>query len=83
MATNASKHSMDIEMLISGAVEIELPLNYRYCSTTYTLCSIPSPNDALKEIKRAMKDDVKIIFCEHGKAPDEKILKWQNRINPI
>ncbi len=30
-----------------------------------------------------MKDDAIIIFCEHGKAPDENILKWQNRINPI
>ena len=81
---NASKHSMDVEMLISGAEEIELPSKtIDTVLITYTLCSIPSPNDALKEIKRVMKDDAKIIFCEHGKAPDEKILKWQNRINPI
>ena len=42
---NASKHSMDVEMLISGAEEIELPS--RIIDTvliTYTLCSIPSPN---------------------------------------
>ena len=81
---NASKHSMDVEMLISGAEEIELPS--RTIDTvliTYTLCSIPSPNDALQEIKRVMKDDAIIIFCEHGKAPDENILKWQNRINPL
>ena len=81
---NASKNSMDVEMLISGAEEIELPS--RTIDTvliTYTLCSIPSPNDALQEIKRVMKDDAIIIFCEHGKAPDENILKWQNRINPL
>ena len=50
---------------------------------TYTLCSIPNPAEALKEIKRVMKSEAKIIFCEHGIAPDIKVSKWQNRINPL
>ena len=50
---------------------------------TYTLCTIPNPTDALKEIKRVMKVDAKMLFCEHGTAPDKNIIKWQNRINPI
>jgi ubiquinone/menaquinone biosynthesis C-methylase UbiE len=50
---------------------------------TYTLCTIPKPMDALKEIKRVMKADAKMLFCEHGTAPDKNIIKWQNRINPI
>ena len=37
----------------------------------------------LKEIKRVMKIDAKMLFCEHGTAPDKNIIKWQNRINPI
>ena len=81
---NASEYSMDVEILISGAEEIELPSSsIDTVLITYTLCSIISPDDALKEIKRVMKDDAKIIFCEHGKAPDKNISKWQNRINPI
>ena len=50
---------------------------------TYTLCTILNPTDALKEIKRVMKVDAKMLFCEHGTAPDKNIIKWQNRINPI
>ena len=50
---------------------------------TYTLCSIPNPNDALKEMKRVLKHDGKILFCEHGAAPDLNVFKWQNRINPL
>ena len=30
-----------------------------------------------------MKPGAKILFSEHGIAPDEKVIKWQNKINPI
>jgi hypothetical protein len=30
-----------------------------------------------------MKPEAKILFCEHGIAPDLNIRKWQNRINPL
>ena len=50
---------------------------------TYTLCSITNTNKALEEIKRVLKPNGKLLFCEHGKAPDLLIQKWQNRLNPI
>ncbi|MGB1242922.1 MAG: class I SAM-dependent methyltransferase [Chitinophagales bacterium] len=50
---------------------------------TYTLCSIPNMNEAFDEIKRVLKPNGKIVFCEHGKAPDLAVQKWQNRINPL
>lgn len=50
---------------------------------TYSLCTIPDPVKALKEMKRILKPSGKILFCEHGKAPDEKVHIWQNRIDPL
>ena len=50
---------------------------------TYTLCSIPNMNAAFAEIRRVLKPNGKVIFCEHGKAPDKSIRKWQNLINPV
>ena len=50
---------------------------------TYTLCSIPDPYKALAEIRRVLKTNGKLLFCEHGKAPDKAILSWQNIINPL
>jgi ubiquinone/menaquinone biosynthesis C-methylase UbiE len=50
---------------------------------TYTLCSIPDTNKALEEMRRVLKPNGKLIFCEHGKASDEATQKWQNRINPL
>ena len=81
---NAFNHNFNIDFLISGAEEIELASkSIDTVLLTYTLCTIPCPKSALKEIKRVLKSDGKILFCEHGTAPDKKIKIWQNRINPI
>ncbi|MDC3263467.1 class I SAM-dependent methyltransferase [Pelagibacterales bacterium] len=51
--------------------------------STYTMCSIANLSLALNEIKRVLKKEGKLIFSEHGKAPDVNIYNWQKRLNPI
>ena len=80
----ADDNNFSIDFLVNGAEEIELPSNsIDTILLTYTLCSIPEPYIALKEIMRVMKSDGRILFCEHGIAPDDVVQKWQNRINPL
>lgn len=50
---------------------------------TYTLCTIPDWAAALGEMKRVLKPDGKMFFCEHGEAPDDSVQKWQKRVNPV
>lgn len=50
---------------------------------TYTLCTIPDPVAALKEMRRILKPAGEILFTEHGLAPNQAISKWQKRIDPI
>ena len=50
---------------------------------TYSLCSISDLNSAFDEFKRVLKSDGKLVFCEHGKAPDKRIEKWQNWLTPF
>lgn len=50
---------------------------------TYSLCTIPDPVRALREMKRIVKPDGQVLFCEHGQSPDPNVHKWQNRIDPI
>jgi SAM-dependent methyltransferase len=50
---------------------------------TYALCTIPDTKKALEEVRRVLKPNGKLIFCEHGKAPDRATQKWQDVINPV
>ena len=80
----AEEESMEVKFISSGAEDIPLPDNYFDCVlVTYTMCTIPEVQRANQEIRRVLKEDGKMIFCEHGEAPDQNIRKWQNRINPF
>jgi ubiquinone/menaquinone biosynthesis C-methylase UbiE len=49
---------------------------------TYTLCSIADAVTALEGMRRVLKPRGRLIYCEHGRAPDENVRHWQNRLNP-
>ena len=79
---NDSKASIDF--VIGSAESIPYPDNFfDTVLVTYTMCTIPNVAMANKEMWRVLKDDGRLIFCEHGLAPDKKISKWQNRIDPF
>lgn len=50
---------------------------------TYTMCTIPDVTRALAQMRRVLKPQGRMIFCEHGKAPDADVEKWQHRIEPM
>ncbi|MBT3426563.1 MAG: class I SAM-dependent methyltransferase [Gammaproteobacteria bacterium] len=50
---------------------------------TWTLCTIKDALKALDEVRRVLKPHGKLVFAEHGLAPDASVVKWQNRINPV
>ncbi len=49
----------------------------------WTLCSIPQPERALAEIRRVLKPGGGFHFVEHGRSPQEKVARWQDRLTPI
>jgi SAM-dependent methyltransferase len=50
---------------------------------TFTLCSVQQPARALAEARRVLKPGGRFLFCEHGLAPDDGVVRWQRRIEPV
>jgi len=50
---------------------------------TWSLCTIPDGVAAVREARRVLRPGGRFHFVEHGAAPDTKVRRWQNRLNPI
>ncbi|MEO1928877.1 MAG: class I SAM-dependent methyltransferase [Gammaproteobacteria bacterium] len=80
----AKVEDMDVQFLNAKAEVMELDDNYfDTVLMTYTMCTIPNLSQALSEIKRVMKTDGRLVFCEHGASPEQQVFKWQNRVNNV
>jgi ubiquinone/menaquinone biosynthesis C-methylase UbiE len=51
--------------------------------STWTLCSIPDVTGALAEIRRVLKSDGRLLFAEHGRSSEPRVVRWQDRLTPI
>ena len=50
---------------------------------TYTLCSVDDPAQVLSEMRRILAPGGKLLFLEHGRAPDAAVARWQDRVEPV
>lgn len=82
-ARAATRVAMPVDLLeVSAEV---LPLADASVDTavsTWTLCSIPDPLRALKEVRRVLRPGGGLIFVEHGLAPEPGVARWQHRLTP-
>ncbi len=81
---DSSKLDYKFEFVKASAEELPFKNNtFDTIVITYSLCTIPDVDKALREMSRVLKQDGTLIFCEHGVAPDKKVSATQDFINPI
>jgi ubiquinone/menaquinone biosynthesis C-methylase UbiE len=70
-------------LLLASAEHLPFPSpRFDTVVSTWTLCSIPDHAAALAEVRRVLRPGGRLVFIEHGLAPDASVGRWQARLTP-
>ncbi len=74
---------LDVQWLGLEAERIPLPdQSVDSIVVTYTLCTIDDAAAAVSEMRRVLAPGGELLFSEHGRAPDAKVARMQDRLTP-
>jgi ubiquinone/menaquinone biosynthesis C-methylase UbiE len=84
-ARGEARHTQIPVHLFEGSAEC-IPLADRSIDIlvlTWTGCSIPDIRAALCEMRRVLNPGGRLLFVEHGRAPEPGVARWQDRLDPF
>jgi ubiquinone/menaquinone biosynthesis C-methylase UbiE len=74
----------NISLLLMDAEQLRFPdNNFDYVVATFTLCSIPDPLRALKEMRRVLKPSGKLVAIEYVRNSNQHIAWFEDLFNPV
>ena len=79
----AERAAVPVTVLPEGAEAVSLAAaSVDTVLVTFALCTIPDVAGALGEARRVLRPGGRLLFCEHGRAPDPALYRRQARIEP-
>jgi len=84
MARDAARGTAAPLKLLEGSAE-SIPIEdggVDTIVTTWTLCSVPEVERALADMRRVLRPGGRLLFVEHGRAPEPRVRWWQDRLTP-
>jgi ubiquinone/menaquinone biosynthesis C-methylase UbiE len=83
-APRIAASGLDVQLLDLPGEAIALPPHSVDCVVlTFTLCTIPDAAAALAQVRRVLRPGGRLLFCEHGAAPDAGVRRWQDRLDSL
>ena len=79
-----SAAAIPVDVIGPDAQRLSLPdssVDFALC--IWSLCTIADPVAAVREVRRVLRPGGQLHFVEHGLAPDERVRRWQGRLNPM
>jgi len=81
----AKKYNKEVNLLKMDIQDLDFEDNYfDFIVTSCVFCSVPDPVKGLKELKRVLKEDGRIIMLEHMRSQNEfvgKMMDWFNWVS--
>lgn len=76
--------TVPVEFIGEDGQELPLPDgSIDHVLVTWTLCTIPEVDRALREVRRVLRPGGRMHFVEHGRSPHRRVAQWQDRLTPV
>jgi ubiquinone/menaquinone biosynthesis C-methylase UbiE len=73
-----------LELHVQSAEDLPLPdQSVDTAVTTWSLCTIPDAGRALREVRRVLRPEGRLVFVEHGRSREPRVVGWQDRLTPL
>lgn len=81
-ARRIAEASIPVEHVGLDGADLDLPDDSAdTVVSTFTLCTIPDVDRALREVRRILRPGGRLLFLEHGLSPDPRTARWQHRLD--